>query len=107
MEFVDAKQWPHGRGNGVHFEGTKGWITTFYGGAAKAGEQVIDVHHAAQAGAPMPRHGTAHVAHGGPVAVGQVGLDLGQHVAPLGAQLAHVAGHLVAQRGAAARRRAA
>ena len=41
MEFVDGKKWKHGRGNGIHFVGTKGWITTFYGGAAKASDPKI------------------------------------------------------------------
>ena len=41
MEFVDAGQWAHGSSNGVRFEGTKGWITTFYGGAAKASDPKI------------------------------------------------------------------
>jgi len=41
MEFVDGKKWPHGRGNGIHFVGTKGWITTYYGGAAKASDPKI------------------------------------------------------------------
>ncbi len=40
-EFVDGKQWPHGAGNGVRFEGTKGWITTHYGGASKASDPKI------------------------------------------------------------------
>jgi len=41
MEFVDGSQWKHGGSNGVRFEGTKGWITTHYGGAAKAGDPKI------------------------------------------------------------------
>jgi len=41
MEFVDGKQWKYGRGNGIRFEGTKGWITTHYGGAAKASDPKI------------------------------------------------------------------
>ena len=41
MEFVDGGQWPHGQGNGVRFEGTQGWITTHYGGAAKASDPKI------------------------------------------------------------------
>jgi len=41
MEFVDGKKWPYGHGNGVRFEGTKGWITTHYGGAAKASDPKI------------------------------------------------------------------
>ena len=41
MEFVDGRKWPYGHGNGVRFEGTKGWITTRYGGAAKASDPKI------------------------------------------------------------------
>jgi len=41
MEFVDGKSWPHGGSNGVRFEGTKGWITTHYGGSAKASDPKI------------------------------------------------------------------
>jgi len=41
MEFVDGKQWKYGSGNGVRFEGTKGWILTRYGGAAQASDPKI------------------------------------------------------------------
>jgi len=41
MEFVDGRAWKYGGGNGVRFEGTKGWITTHYGGAAKASDPKI------------------------------------------------------------------
>ncbi|NQT51203.1 Gfo/Idh/MocA family oxidoreductase [bacterium] len=41
MEFVGGSNWPYGHGNGVRFEGTKGWITTHYGGAAKASDPKI------------------------------------------------------------------
>ncbi len=39
MDFVDGSKFP--KGNGVRFEGTKGWITTHYGGAAKASDPKI------------------------------------------------------------------
>jgi hypothetical protein len=41
MEFVDGRAWKYGGSNGVRFEGTKGWITTHYGGAAKASDPKI------------------------------------------------------------------
>jgi len=40
MEFVDGGNFADGS-DGVRFEGTKGWITTHYGGAAKASDPKI------------------------------------------------------------------